>query len=85
MWLPSKEIVVHVDRFMHYIYRPALHGILEATDWIGGLYNRQYIPFFILLTILSLRNILLVPVLTTSFMKELQINTLKPRGSTSTI
>jgi hypothetical protein len=49
MWLPSKEFMVHVDRFMLYVYRPALHGLLEVTEWGGGLYIRRYILLFILL------------------------------------
>jgi hypothetical protein len=59
--------------------------LLEATGWGGGLYIWQYILFFILLTGLSPNTILLVPVLTTSIMKELRINSLKPRGSICTI
>jgi hypothetical protein len=50
--------MVHVDRFMHYVYRPALHGLLEGTEWGSGLYIRQYILLFILLTGLGPNNIL---------------------------
>jgi hypothetical protein len=57
MCLNSNENKVHINRLMHYIYRPASHVLQETTERRDEHYIRQYILSFSLLKQLRLNSI----------------------------